>query len=106
MTASSFSPEFKARLVIEILMGEIDIAHASLVYGIKPKEIEQWKEELLAKAPLLFEPLGKSSQEQDARLAELEQRAEKLSTELTLAKKIIEHIKTLDEFNQDKYSTD
>ncbi len=104
MTASSFDPEFKARLVIEILMGEIDVKQASLEYGIEPREIEQWKEELLAKAPLLFEQPGKPSQDQVNRLAELEQRAEKLSTELALVKQIIEHIKTLDEINQDKLS--
>lgn len=54
MSKRSFSPEFKAKVVLEVISGEKNIDQASSEYNILPNLIRNWKKEFLLNAPLVF----------------------------------------------------
>ena len=49
-TRRSFSAEFKAKVVLELISGEKSLAQASREYGIKDTVLSRWKQEFLANA--------------------------------------------------------
>ena len=49
-----FSPEFKVRVVLELLTGEKGLMQASREYGIKDSVLPRWKQEFLERAPRVF----------------------------------------------------
>jgi transposase len=81
-----FSPELKARVVLELISGATSLAEACRQYNLKPQALSRWKTEFLEKAPQLFKTREQSSQEQ-ARIAELERMIGRLTLELEIAKK-------------------
>jgi transposase len=84
-----FSPEFKAKVVLEMLRGEKGLMEASREYGIKDTVLSRWKQELLERAPEMFR-CGESEdqRQQQARIAELERMVGRLTMELDIAKKV------------------
>ena len=50
-----FSPEFKVRVVLEMISGEKGLMQASREYGIKDTVLSRWKQEFLERAVQLFE---------------------------------------------------
>jgi transposase len=85
-TRRSFSPEFKAKVVLELLSGATSIAAAAREHQIKPDLLSRWKAEFLERAPAVFQAETHRSQD-DARIAELERMVGKLTLELDVAKK-------------------
>jgi transposase len=81
-----FSPELKARVVLELISGATSLAEACRQYNLKPQPVSRWKTEFLEKAPQLFQTREQSSQEQ-VRIAELERMIGRLTLELEIAKK-------------------
>jgi transposase len=81
-----FTPELKARVVLELISGATSLAEACRQYNLKPQTVSRWKAEFLEKAPQLFQSGEQSSQEQ-ARIAELERMIGRLTLELEIAKK-------------------
>jgi transposase len=81
-----FTPELKARVVLELISGTTSLAEACRQYNLKPQSVSRWKAESLEKAPQLFQAREQSSQEQ-ARIAELERMIGRLTLELEIAKK-------------------
>ena len=81
-----FSPELKARVVLELISGVTSLAEACRQYNLKPQAVSRWKVEFLEKAPQLFQAREQSSQEW-ARIAELERMIGRLTLELEIAKK-------------------
>jgi transposase len=81
-----FSPELKARVVLELISGATSLAEACRQYNLKPQAVSRWKTEFLEKAPQLFQAREQSSQEQ-TRIAELERMIGRLTLELEIAKK-------------------
>jgi transposase len=81
-----FSPELKARVVLELISGATSLAEACRQYHLKPQALSRWKTEFLEKAPQLFQTREQSSQEQ-ARIAELERMIGRLTLEREIAKK-------------------
>jgi transposase-like protein len=81
-----FTPELKARVVLELISGAASPAEACRQYNLKPQTVSRWKAEFLEKAPRLFQTREQSSQEQ-ARIAELERMIGRLTLELEIAKK-------------------
>jgi transposase-like protein len=85
-TRRQFSPEFKAKVVLEVLSGHKSAAQVCREYQLKPTLFDRWKKHFLASAPQLF------AREQmldpaEARIAELERVVGKLTLELEVAKK-------------------
>ncbi len=53
-----FSPEFKVRVVMELITGEKGLGEASREYQIKDSVLSRWRQEFLERAPQVFEQPG------------------------------------------------
>ena len=83
-----FSPEFKARVVLEMLTEQKSAAKASREYGIKDSVLSRWKQEFIERSPMLFEASSASNYRQEQRIAELERMVGRLAMELEMSKKV------------------
>lgn len=54
MVRKKYSPEFKAKVVIEALKGERTINSIASTYGVHPNAIMQWKKQLLSSMKDIF----------------------------------------------------
>ena len=81
-----FPPEFKAKVVLEIISGQKSAADLCREHNLKPDLVSKWKAQFLADAARVFKRDEQADPHQ-ARIAELERLAGKLSLELEVAKK-------------------
>src|SRR5574337_358526 len=81
-----FTPEFKAKVVLQIISGQKTAAEICREYNLKADLVSKWKAQFLAEAASIFQR-GEHADPQQARIAELERLAGKLSLELEIAKK-------------------
>lgn len=81
-----FSPEFKAKLVLEVISGTKTAAEVCREHNLKPDLLSKWKATFLANAASVFQRDDEVDPSQ-ARIAELERLAGRLSLELEVAKK-------------------
>ena len=88
----TFSPEFKAQVVLEVLSGR-SIAEVCREHALKYDLVVRWKTQFLANAPRLFQ-LEQPSQIDQARIAELERMLGRLTMELEIAKKVSSLLKS------------
>lgn len=89
-TRRSFTAEYKAKVVLDLISGAKSLAQASREYGIKDTVLSRWKQEFLTKASQLFEQ-PKDTQEKEERIAELERMVGKLTMQLELQKKVLSY---------------
>ena len=82
-----FTPEFKARVVLEMISGVTTTAEACRQHNLKPQLLSRWKAEFVEKAPSVFQSKEQNSEEQ-ARIAELERMVGRLTLELEVVKKV------------------
>ena len=73
-----FTGEFKTQVVLELLSGTKSAAELCRQHQLSPQLLGQWKSELLARAPQIFE---------QERIAELERLVGRLTMQLEIAKK-------------------
>ncbi len=85
-----FSPEFKVRVVMELLTGEKGMGEASREYQIKDSVLSRWRQEFLERAPQVFEQPFPISDPKDDRIAELERLVGRLALQLDMAKKVFD----------------
>ncbi len=86
-----FTPEYKARLVLEMLTEQKSISQMSREYGIKDSVLSRWKQEFIERSPQLFQTHPASDQ-RDQRIAELERMVGRLALELDMAKKVSRYL--------------
>ena len=86
----TFSGEFKAKIVLELISGEKGLLEASREYGIKDTVLSRWKQEFVVNASQLFEP-RQEVQDRDRRIAELERMIGRLTMQLDLSKKVLSY---------------
>lgn len=55
MKKRTFTPEFKAKIVVELLKGEKDINALASEHSIAPNQIRNWKNEFLENASMVFD---------------------------------------------------
>ena len=79
-----FTPEFKAKVVLEALKGESAQAEVCRRYNLSEDEVSKWKQQFLENAVTLFESGDKAAE----RIAHLEQRVEELGVALDIHKKV------------------
>jgi transposase len=84
----SFSAEFKAQVVLELISGKKSLMEASREYNIKDTVLSRWKQEFVGKASQVFEQ-PQEVQEKEARVAELERMVGKLTMQIELQKKVL-----------------
>jgi transposase len=82
----SFTPQFKARVVLEVLSGLKSQAEVARHHKLKPELIARWKDVTIERLESLFQAGEQLDQEQD-RIAELERMIGRLTMELEVAKK-------------------
>jgi transposase-like protein len=82
----SFTAEFRARVVLEVISGAKTQAEVAREHRIKPELLARWKRQFLENASSTFEK-GRPNDETEARIAELEQALGRKTLELEVAKK-------------------
>jgi transposase len=80
-----FAPEFKAKLVLELLTGAATQAELCRKHNSKPQLLAHWKADALERLPSLFQDDGQASQQ--VRIAELEQLVGRQAYDLEILKK-------------------
>lgn len=83
----TYTPEFKVRVVMELITGKKSLSEASREYGIKDSVISRWRQEFIERAPQIFEQPG-SKDVQAERIAELERMLGRMTVQLEMAKKV------------------
>jgi transposase len=86
-THRTYTPEFKVRVVMELIGGKKSLSEASREYGIKDSVIARWRQEFMERAPQIFEQPG-SRDIQAERIAELERTLGRVTLQLEMAKKV------------------
>ena len=82
----TFTPKFKAQVVLEELTGVKDKVEICREHQLRPQVFTRWKTEFLERAPEIFATQPSRGDEQ-ARIAELERMVGRLTMELEVAKK-------------------
>jgi transposase len=83
----NFTPDFKAKVVLDVLMGVKSNGEVCREHRLKPEVFSRWKTDFVENAHLVFRSDEQRSQEQ-ARIAELERMVGRLTMELEVAKKV------------------
>lgn len=86
-----FSAEFKAKVCIELVRGDMSLAQASAKYEVKDTVLSRWKKEFLERAPLVF---GAALGEQESRLRGAEDQLEEHRVEIAILKKALSFLET------------
>ena len=82
-----FTPEFKAKVVLEALHKETSQAELCRRYNLSEDQLSKWKRQLLENAETLFGSTKKPSKEEQERIAHLEKQARKLRVAIDIHKK-------------------
>jgi transposase-like protein len=83
----TFTAEFKAERVLEILTGEFMPAEVCRAHLLLPQQLSEWKTEFITNAPLVFQRDAESEM-RAARVAELERHVGRLTLDLEASKKV------------------
>ena len=83
----TFTPEFKAEVVLEVLSGATSQTDVCRRHNLNENQLSQWKRQFLENAATLFESGDKGSQDAAERIAHLEDLVERLTVELDIHKK-------------------
>lgn len=85
------SPEFKAKLVLEVLKGEQTLSEIASEYNLHPTLLTRWKAEAVKNMPQVFEngnkALRQQSKQHEAQVEELYKQIGRLSTQNEWLKK-------------------
>lgn len=63
MARTQYSPQFKAKLVLEVLQGEKELGTIAYENGINPNMLRGWKREFLENASTVFETPKKAEKQ-------------------------------------------
>src|SRR5262245_59409517 len=85
-TRRSFTPQFKAEVVLAALTGAHTQAELCRSHGLKPELLALWKKTFLQRMPLVFQGEQQDSHEA-ARVAELERLVGRLTLEVDVLTK-------------------
>ena len=83
----SFTPEFKAEVVLEALSGESSQAELCQRHNLSEEQLSEWKQQLLENAVSLFDTRDKASEDTAERIAHLEQLVGRLTVAVDIHKK-------------------
>ncbi len=86
----TYSPEFKAQVVREILNEQKTIAEIASEYGVHPVQLSQWKKAALENLAAVFtddRKVAKQQRQQEQKIEQLYSQVGKLTTQLECIKK-------------------
>jgi transposase len=84
----TFKPEFKARVVMQLLTGTKSTAQLCREHSLSEQLLSNWKKQFLDNASAAFAVPGATTAEHE-RIAELERLVGRLTLELEAAKKVL-----------------
>jgi transposase-like protein len=90
-TRRQFTPEFKTRLVLDVLTGAQSQAEACRKHCLSPNLLANWKTIFLQRAHTVFQAEAPETAEQ-ARIAELERVLGRLTLENEILKKVFKRL--------------
>ena len=85
----TFTPEFKAELVFEVISGASSQAEVCRRRNLTETQLSQGKRQMLENAPSLFESTDKQSSDAEKRIAHLEQLVGRMAVALDIQKKLL-----------------
>lgn len=85
----TFTPEFKAEVVLEALRGETSQAELCRRYNLSEQQLSKWKQQVLENMASVFASTDQQSSEAAARIAHLEQLVGRLTVALDIQKKAL-----------------
>ena len=83
----TFTAEFKAQVVLDMITTPKSAGQASREYGVKDSVLSRWKQEFIERSPMVFEQ-SPVNDDRDQRIAELERMVGRMAMELEMAKKV------------------
>jgi transposase len=90
-TKRTFSPEYKAKVVLEILREEKTVPQLASEMGVHPTQINRWRKKALESLPHAFKDdqkeINKMKQDYEGRIEDLYSEIGKLTTQLSWLKK-------------------
>lgn len=86
-----YDAQYKADVVLDILINGKSYGEASREYGIKDSVLSRWRQEFVERAAVVFETRW-GADPRDARIAELERMVGRLATELEMVKKVRDYL--------------
>ena len=63
MARTTYSPQFKTKLVMEVIRGEEELGTIAHENGVNPNMLRNWKREFLGNASVVFESPKKAEKE-------------------------------------------
>ena len=87
MTRKRYTPEYKAKIVLQVLQGEKELGEIASENNLNPNMVRNWKADFVSKCSLVFEDEKKEAQEAKRKEEALEKKnAQMLKTigQLTL----------------------
>ena len=85
----TFTPEFKAEVVFEVLSGASSQAEVCRRHNLNENQLSQWKQQLVENASTLFDSTDKQSSDAEKRIAHLEQLVGRMAVALDIEKKLL-----------------
>ena len=85
----TFTPEFKAELVLEVLSGVTSQAEVCRCHHLNENQFSQWKQQFIENASCVFESTDKQSSELQKRVDPLEQLVGRMAVALDIQKKLL-----------------
>ena len=85
----TFTPEFKAELVLEVLSGVTSQAEVRRRHNLNENQLSQWKQQFVENASCVFEPTKPSSEASEKRIAHLEHLVGRMAVALDIQKKLL-----------------
>ena len=85
----TFTPEFKAEVVLEALRGETSQAELCRRYNLSEQHLSKWKQQVVENVATLFASTDQQSSEAAERIAHLEQPVGRLTVALDIEKKAL-----------------
>ena len=84
-----YTPEFKSKIVLEILREEKTLSELSAEYRVHPSQLKYWKKEVIENLPQLFDRRNAEAnkKEYEKQIQELYAEIGRLTTQLTWLKK-------------------
>ncbi len=92
MGRKSYSAEFKAKVVLEVLQGERELGEIAAANGINPNMIRNWKKEFVANASRVFDETrqGKEARRKEEELKKKQEQMLKAIGQLTLERDFLQ----------------
>ena len=84
-----FTPEFKAEVVLEALLGESSQAELCRRHNLSQDQLSKWKQQAVENFTSLFTSTDKPTTESTERIAQLEQLVGRLTLALEIQKKAL-----------------